>query len=111
GGSRSMSERLKQYRDLAGDRVSQWYKRGHEEFDKAKALGKDIWLQGDDHPVVTEAKLKAKHYRDKATGEILTRWEDIQGDVTDLQGKTVLRYNDFMESGFVADQKGKLIKR
>ena len=111
GATQNLSERFKHYRNVAGDRASDVWKRGNEKFDKAKELGKDIWLQGDDHPLITEAKLKAGEYRDKATGEILKHWEEIQGDVVDLKGKTVMRYNDFMESGYIADKKGKLIKR
>lgn len=77
-------------------------------FEELKKTGKDIWIQGEDHPVLQEAKLKAGEYRDKATGEILTRWEDIRGDVEEIKTKAVVRYNDLMSSGVFADYKGRV---
>lgn len=77
--------------------------------EELKKTGKDIWIQGEDHPVLQEAKLKAGEYRDKATGEILTRWEDIRGDVEEIKTKAVVRYNDLMSSGVFADYKGRTI--
>jgi len=76
--------------------------------EELKKTGKDIWIQGEDHPVLQEAKLKAGEYRDKATGEILTRWEDIRGDVEEIKTKAVVRYNDLMSSGVFADYKGRV---
>ena len=79
--------------------------------EELKKTGKDIWIQGEDHPVLQEAKLKAGEYRDKATGEILTRWEDIRGDVEEIKTKAVVRYNDLMSSGVFADYKGRVTGR
>lgn len=53
-------------------------------------------------------KLKAGEYRDKATGEILTRWEDIRGDVEEIKTKAVVRYNDLVSTGVFADAKGRV---
>lgn len=77
-------------------------------FEELKKTGKDIWIQGEDHPVLQEWKLKAGEYRDKATGEILTRWEDIRGDVEEIKTKAVVRYNDLVSTGVFADAKGRV---
>lgn len=111
GSSQALHERFKHYRNLAGDKASSVWKQGKDKYHQAVTLGKDIWMQGDDHPLVTEAKLKAGEYRDVVTGKVLKSWDEISGDVTDLQGRVVMRYRDFMENAYVADKKGKFIKR
>ncbi|MNR95288.1 hypothetical protein D3C71_414970 [compost metagenome] len=42
---------------------------------------------------------------------MIKKWEDIQGDVVDMKGTTIMRYNEFIESGVIANYKGKVIKR
>jgi hypothetical protein len=112
------AERLRNLRERAPKRLAQFNARTGEFMDKAQAKAgdvlreaKDMWIEGEDHPRLQEMKLKAGEYRDKATGEVLKRWEDIQGDVVDLKGKTVVRYTELMESGVVANAKGKIYKR
>lgn len=93
-------------------KLSDWsrgqYKKGQKKFGEFKATAKDIWIQGEDHPILQEYKLRAGEYKDKATGEVLKRWEDIQGDVVDLKGRTIAKYNDIVDSGVIADYKGKV---
>ncbi|MNL92441.1 hypothetical protein D3C81_21960 [compost metagenome] len=84
---------------------------GKEKYGEAKKMAKDIWIQGEDHPRLQEIKLQAGEYRDKATNEVIKKWEDIQGDVVDMKGTTIMRYNEFIESGVIANYKGKVIKR
>jgi hypothetical protein len=95
--------------------VNQWTEeaisKSIDKFDEVRREAKDIWIQGEDHPRLEEWKLKAEMYRDKASGEVIKRWEDIQGDVVDLKGKTVARYTEIVESGVIADHKAKVIKR
>ncbi|MNZ24403.1 hypothetical protein D3C78_415500 [compost metagenome] len=88
-----------------GRRAKDWTKSKYQNVSKT---AKDIWIQGEDHPLLQEWKLKAGEYKDKTTGEVLKRWEDIQGDVVDLQGRTVAKYNDIMDSGVFADYKGRV---
>jgi len=98
-----------------GTKAQAWgqekFKLGQEKYGNAKQMAKDIWIQGEDHPRLQEIKLQAGEYRDKATNQVIKKWEDIQGDIVDAKGKTVMRYNEFVESGVVADYKGKVIKR
>ncbi|MNO11264.1 Transglycosylase SLT domain protein [compost metagenome] len=95
-----------------GTKAQAWgqekFKLGQEKYGKAKELAKDIWIQGEDHPRLQEIKLQAGEYRDKATNEVIKKWEDIQGDVVDLKGRTIVRYNELMDSGVVAGYKGKI---
>jgi hypothetical protein len=104
----NVSKRLK----AKGTQAQSWgqekFKLGQEKYGTAKQLATDIWIQGEDHPRLQEAKLKAGEYRDKATNEVIKKWEDIQGDVVDLKGRTVARYNEIMDEGVIADYKGKV---
>lgn len=85
--------------------------RSTEAYEKAKATAKDIWLQGGDHPLLEEWKLKAGEYKDKATGETLKRWEDIRGDVVDAKGKVIAYYEDLNNNAVVVNAKGKVVKK
>lgn len=95
----------------AHTKATDTFKFGQEKYGAAKTLVQDIWIEGEDHPRLQEVKLKAGEYRDKVTNEVITRWEDISGDVIDLKGRTVVSYNEFMDSGVLADYKGKVVKR
>lgn len=113
-----LPDRYKRVRDGAESRLQQaqdWGNRTYEDmvpkFESFKAEAKDMWIQGEDHPRLQEWKLKAGHYRDKATGDVIKKWEDIQSDVVDLKGKTVARYDELMDSAVLADYKGKVLKR
>jgi hypothetical protein len=92
--------------------ANQWgqdkFKMGQEKYGTAKQLAKDIWIQGEDHPRLVEAKLQAGEYRDKVSNKVIKKWEDIQGDVIDLKGRTVARYNEIVDEGVIADYKGKI---
>lgn len=105
--SKAMSAKGSQAQKWGGEK----FKLGQEKYGSAKQLAKDIWIQGEDHPRLQEAKLKAGEYRDKTTNTVIKKWEDIQGDVVDAKGKTIVKYNEFMESGVIADYKGKVLKR
>lgn len=87
------------------------FKFGQEKYGEAKTLVQDIWIEGEDHPRLQEAKMKAGEYRDKATNEVIKRWEDISGDVVDLKDKVVVSYNEILDSGVLTDYKGKVVKR
>ncbi len=112
------TSRIKALREFMTQKATHVSMKTGEFVDKGQKLAgdavreaKDMWIQGEDHPRLQEWRLKAGEYRDKATGEVLKRWEDIQGDVIDLKGRTVARYNEIMEDGVIADYKGKIFKR
>lgn len=117
GGSRGKIDwdKVSSSMSAKGSQAKQWgrgkFKAGQAKFDEAKKLAKDVWIQGEDHPRLQEAKLLAGEYRDKATNEVIKKWDDIQSDVIDLKGRTVVRYDEIMDSGVIADYKGKITAR
>ncbi len=92
-------------------KTGEFVDKGQKLADDAVREAKDMWIQGEDHPRLQEWRLKAGEYRDKVTNQILANWDNIQGDVIDLKGRTVARYQEIVEDGVIADHKGKISKR
>lgn len=112
------TSRIKALREFMTQKATHVSMKTGEFVDKGQKLAgdavreaKDMWIQGEDHPRLQEWRLKAGQYRDKITNQILANWDNIQGDVIDLKGRTVARYQEIVEDGVIADHKGKISKR
>lgn len=68
-------------------------------YQKATDL-QDIYVKGELEPRLLASLVRAGAYRDRATGQIITKFSDIKGDVEDLNGELVLRLSD-MRKGLV----------
>jgi hypothetical protein len=90
------------------ERAKVWIGKGKDKLKAGKVLARDIWIQGQDHPVLEQWRLDAKQYYDKASGNVIEKWEDISGDVVDIKNKTVVRFDDLMTTGVIADAKGNI---
>lgn len=86
-------------------------KKGKTKLGEISATAQDIWLQGSDHPLLEEWRLKAGEYKDKASGETLKRWEDIRSDVVDVHDEVVAKYTDLTQKAVVVNAKGKVVKK
>ena len=79
---------------------------------RAKVFGDeitDLYRQGGVKPVLTAARLKAKAYRDQASGAVIEKWEDIRGPVIDLtSNQTVLTMEDL--TGDLVNGRGEKIR-
>lgn len=76
-----------------------------------KSRAKNLYLRGEKSPRLQEWKLKAGVYRDRQTGNVIRKWDDIKGDVIEGKGNVVLRYDEFVEAGGLTDFKGRMIKK
>jgi len=98
-----------------GNQAKEWgastYRKGKKKYGEGKKFFQDVWIQGEDHPRLQEMKLQAGEYYDSVSNKAIKKWEDIQGDVVDAKGKLLLRYDEFVDSGVIADTKGKIVKR
>ena len=76
---------------------------GKSAYSKAKnklnAL-RDVYIPGEVKPRILAAVMKAGGYFDAKTGEVITKLEDIKGDVIDAQGNIVLNLDD-LRNGLV----------
>lgn len=54
----------------------------------------DVYVQGEIIPRLTKAGIEARKYRDKVTGKVIEKLEDIVGDVVDEDGNIVLTFED-----------------
>lgn len=80
---------------------------------KDKVWGKltglhDVYVKGEKTPRLLKHILEAGGYYDKATGEVITRFSDIKGDIVDASGNLVLSLED-MRKGLY-DQYGAPIR-
>lgn len=55
----------------------------------------DVYLEGEDKPIMLARDIKKGLYYDQATGEVITKPEDIKGAVIDAQGTYVISQDDF----------------
>lgn len=76
-----------------------------------KSRAKNLYLKGEKSPRLQEWKLKAGAYRDRETGNVIRKWDDIKGDVVEGSGNVVLRYEEFVEAGGLTDVKGRMVKK
>jgi len=58
----------------------------------------DIWVKGDLKPRLLAWKLEAGEYLDAKTGEVITKLEDIKGDIKDKAGNIVMTLEDFKKA-------------
>lgn len=65
----------------------------------------DVYVKGEESPRLLAVIMRRNGYRSKATGAIIQRPSDIDGEVLDLQGNTVLSADD-IRTGLV-DSKGR----
>lgn len=79
--------------------------------DDAKEKIKNLYLKGEQSPRLLAWKLKAGMYRDKASGKVISKWDDVKGDVLEGKDTVALKYEEFVKSGGLVDVKGKIIKR
>lgn len=68
-------------------------------YQKATDL-QDIYVKGEVEPRLLASLVRAGAYRDRVSGQIITKLSDIKGDVEDLNGELVLRMSD-MRRGLV----------
>lgn len=68
---------------------------------------KDVYIQGKDSPALRANLLKAGHYFDQKSGEVIKSFKDIKGTVVNKLGEVILTEEDFA-AGLV-DQEGKKI--
>jgi len=64
-----------------------------------KAVGGfvDLFVKGDKHPRLLAEKLLNGEYIDASTGKVIEKWEDIKGDVKDINGNLILSYGDYLK--------------
>lgn len=73
----------------------------------------DLYVQGERHPRLIAAKLRAGEYRDQVTNKVITSMEDLRnlkGPVVDSLGDVILTVED-MELGVVTRQGKFILKR
>ncbi len=77
--------------------------------DKANMIN-DVYVQGEAFPRLTKAGIEAGKYRDKLTGQIITKWGDIKGEIIDEDGNIILD-KEALKTAFIKTNVGqKLIK-
>lgn len=76
-------------------------------YNKLQELG-DVYVKGEKQPRLLKHILKAGGYYDSATKAVITRFEDIKGNVVDSEGNLVLSMEE-MRKGLV-DRWGKPIR-
>ena len=79
--------------------------------DDAKAKIKNLYLKGEQSPRLLAWKLKAGMYRDKASGKVIAKWDDVKGDVLEGKDTVALKYEEFVKSGGLVDVKGRVVKK
>lgn len=80
--------------------ASKWLAKAKEDF--------DLFVGDEVEPRLSKAKLNARRYVDAATGNVIEKFEDIVGDVKDLDtDKIVLRANEIKDSVLKNIEKGK----
>jgi len=65
----------------------------------------NLYVRGERRPRLLKEKLLNGEYIDANTRKVLTRWEDISGDVLDASGEIVLSYADYKKG--LTDRMGK----
>lgn len=79
--------------------------------DDAKEKIKNLYLKGENSPRLLAWKLKAGMYRDKVSGKVITKWDEVKGDVLEGKDTVALKYEEFVKSGGLVDVKGKIVKK
>ena len=109
--SEEATEELKPYLDKARDKYASVRDSVTEKSAELKDRAKNLYLKGEKSPRLQEWKLKAGSYRDKQTGNVIRKWDDIKGDVVEGSNNVVLRYDEFVEAGGLTDVKGRMVKK
>jgi hypothetical protein len=50
-------------------------------------------------------------YRDKVTGKVITKWDEVKGDVLEGKDTLALKYDEFQRAGGLTDAKGRMVKK
>lgn len=110
-GHESFTGRLNPLMDSAQAKLASAREGAGGMMDDAKEKIKNLYLKGENSPRLLAWKLKAKMYRDSATGKVITKWDDVKGDVLEGKDTVVLKYDEFKKAGGLTDVKGKIIKK
>lgn len=70
----------------------------------------DLYVLGEKHPRITKISIEMGNYRDKFTNEIITKLEDIQGDIINEKNETVLKADE-LNNTIIFDSKLKSFKK
>lgn len=110
-GHESFTGRLNPLMDSAQAKLASAREGAGGMMDDAKEKIKNLYLKGEQSPRLLAWKLKAGMYRDKASGKVIAKWDDVKGDVLEGKDTVALKYEEFVKSGGLVDVKGRVVKK